>query len=109
MPGSTKNGLFNGAAALVADLSAYAIIHKLRHGATLLPGKGVYQGRETNVLICVVSRGQAAALSEIVRATPNTFAVMSQVNQVFGDFKDRTSHSYSPMSLLDTGDADLTM
>ena len=90
------------------DEISNAIIHKLRHGATLLPGKGVYQGRETNVLICVVSRGQAAALSEIVRGTPNTFAVMSQVNQVFGDFKDRTSHSYSPMSLLDTGDADLT-
>ena len=90
------------------DEISNAIIHKLRHGATLLPGKGVYQGRETNVLICVVSRGQAAALSEIVRATPHTFAVMSQVNQVFGDFKDRTSHSHSPMNLLDTGDADLT-
>ena len=85
-----------------------AIIHTLRHGATLLPGKGVYQGRETNVLICVVSKSQAAALSDIIRETPTTFAVMSQVNQVFGDFKDRTSHSYSPMELLDTGDADLT-
>lgn len=85
-----------------------AIVNQLRHGATLLPGKGVYQGRQTNVLICVVSRGQAAVLSEIIRVTPDTFAVMSQVNQVFGDFKDRTTHSHSPMNLLDTGDADLT-
>ena len=84
------------------------IVNQLRHGATLLPGKGVYQGKETSVLICVVSRGQAAVLAEIIRNTPNTFAVMSQVNQVFGDFKDRTSHSISPMNLLDTGDADLT-
>lgn len=90
------------------DVISDAIIHKLRHGATLLPGKGVYQGKETNMLICVVSKSQAPALSELIRSTPDTFAVMSQVNQVFGDFKDRTTHSYSPMELLDTGDADLT-
>ena len=31
------------------------IIHKLHHSATLIPGKGMYLGKEKNILICTVS------------------------------------------------------
>ena len=42
-----------------------AIIRKLRHSATLIPAKGMYSGRETNILICIVNKTQLAALSTI--------------------------------------------
>ncbi len=80
------------------------IIHKVHHTATLLPGKGMYSGRETNVLICIVNNTQVGLISAIVKSYPNSFAIMSQVTQVMGNF-----HSYSPAGrevteLLDQGD-----
>ena len=58
---------------------AGAIINRLHHSATLLPGKGMYLGRETNILICIVNRTQVAALSSIIKEYPHTFAAVSQV------------------------------
>lgn len=49
---------------------AGAIITRLHHSATLLPGKGMYLGKETNILICIVNRTQVAALSSIIKSTP---------------------------------------
>ena len=81
-----------------------AIIHKLHHSATLLPGKGMYLGKETNILICVVNRTQAAAMSAIVRSYPNTFAVVSQVGEVMGNFKHLTNDGKYEKEFLDQGD-----
>ena len=38
------------------------IIRKTRHTTTLIPAKGMYSGKETNVLICVVNKTQKKAL-----------------------------------------------
>ncbi len=80
-----------------------AIIHRLHHSATLLPGKGIYQGRETSVLVCVVNKTQAAQLSAIVREYSDTFTIMSQVNEVVGNFKRMDSSGREEVELLDTG------
>ena len=81
-----------------------AIIQRLHHSATLVPGKGMYQGKETNLLICVVNRTQAATLSAIIRSFPGTFAVMSQVSEVMGNFQKFDDQGNIEVSLLDEGD-----
>ena len=81
-----------------------AIIGKLRHSATLIPAKGMYSGKETNVLICVVNKTQVAALSAIIRSFPNTFAVFSQANEVMGNFRKLDEDGEEEVELLDPGD-----
>ena len=81
-----------------------AIIGKLRHSATLIPAKGMYSGKETNVLICVVNKTQVAALSAIIRSFPNTFAVFSQANEVMGNFRKIDEDGEEEVELLDPGD-----
>ena len=84
-----------------------AIIHKLHHSATLLPGKGMYLGKPTNILICVVNRTQASAMSALIRSYPNTFAIVSHVGEVMGNFKHLQSDGKEEKILLDTGDGQL--
>ena len=81
-----------------------AIIGKLRHSATLIPAKGMYSGKETNVLICVVNKTQVAALSAIIRSFPNTFAVFSQANEVMGNFRKIDEDGQEEVEFLDPGD-----
>ena len=81
-----------------------AIITRLHHSATLVPGKGMYKGKDTNILICVVNKTQIPTLSAIIREYPNTFAVMSHVNEVMGNFKHMTSDGKAEIQFLDHGD-----
>ncbi len=85
------------------ELSA-AIIEKLHHSATLIPGRGIYKGKETNIMICVVNKPQAATLSAIIRSLPGTFAVCSQVSEVMGNFKRLDNRGKQELQLLDRGD-----
>ena len=80
-----------------------AIIHQLHHSATLLPGKGIYKGKETSVLVCIVNKTQVAALSAILRSCPNTFAITSQVSEVMGNFRRLDTHGNAERELLDSG------
>ena len=80
------------------------IIEKLNHTTTLIPGKGMYSGRETSVLLCVVNKAQAAAVSRIVRQYPNTFAIMDPVSEVMGNFKQMDSYNREVKQMLDHGD-----
>ena len=80
------------------------IILKLHHSTTLIPAKGMYSGRETNMLICVVNKTQVAAMSRIIRKYPNTFAVMDPVSEVVGNFKRMDSEGKEEKQLLDSGD-----
>ena len=80
------------------------IIHKLHHTTTLIPAKGMYSGRETNMLICVVNKNQAATVSRIVRKYPNTFAVMDPVGEVVGNFKKVSTAGKEVVGILDSGD-----
>lgn len=62
------------------------ILLKLGHGVTLLDGRGMYSGLETSVLFCVINRNQVVALSKIIRRYPGTFAYLSGVSEVMGNF-----------------------
>ena len=80
------------------------IIEKTRHSTTLIPAKGMYSGRETNMLICVVNKTQASKVIEICRSYPKTFAIMDPVGEVVGNFKKLSSTGKEEKSMLDAGD-----
>ena len=80
------------------------IIRKIHHTATLIPAKGMYSGRETNLLICVVNKTQAATVSRIIRKYPRTFAVMDPVSEVMGNFRDLDTAGNQVVHFLDHGD-----
>ncbi len=80
------------------------IIAKTNHTTTVFPAKGMYSGRETNVLICIVNKTQVASVSRIVRKYPRTFAIMSQVNSVMGNFKELDTEGKQVVHILDKGD-----
>ncbi len=80
------------------------IIEKTGHSTTLIPAKGMYSGKETNLLICVVNKTQAAVVSGIIRSFPNTFAVMDPVSEVMGNFKKMSEGGKEVKTILDTGD-----
>lgn len=103
----TKNGRSAIRFEIVTDYPneiSNEIISKLHHSATLVPGKGMFMGKPTNILICVVNKSQMAALSRIVRKYPYTFAVMSSVSEVMGNFKRLDSDGNLEKKLLDDGD-----
>ena len=64
----------------------------------------MYSGREKSVLICVVNKTQVAVLAGIVRKYPNSFAVLSNVNEVYGNFKHLKNDGKEENKLLDGGD-----
>lgn len=80
------------------------LIRKLGHSATLVPARGMYSGKETNLLICVVNKTQAASVARIVRKYPNTFAVMDPVSEVMGNFKNLSKDGKQVVQVLDAGD-----
>ncbi len=80
------------------------IITKLHHSATVIPARGMYLGKRTNVVICVVNKTQIAALASIIKSYPNTFAVMGEVSEVMGNFKQLQSDGKLAKDFLDNGD-----
>ena len=80
------------------------IIRKIHHTTTLIPAKGMYSGRETNMLICVVNKTQAASVARIIRKYPATFAIMDLVSEVMGNFKNLSKDGKQVVQVLDSGD-----
>lgn len=83
---------------------ADVIIKRLHHSATLVPGKGMYLGKEVSILICIVNKSQLAVLESIIREFPHTFAVMSQVNSVMGNFRRLDPKGNPEKPILDSAD-----
>ena len=83
---------------------SHDIITNLHHSATLIPAKGMYLGKQVNLLLCVVNKSQLTALQEVIHGYPNTFAVMSQVNSVMGNFKKLDTHGKPEVAILDSAD-----
>ena len=82
---------------------AHEIIEKLHHSVTRLPGKGLYTGKEKDVLVCVVNPTQLNELTKIVNSYPGSFVTISQVNTVMGKFVRLDSHNMPEKELLDPG------
>ena len=83
---------------------AKEIIRRFGHSATLVPAKGMYSGKDTNLLICVVNRTQAPAMAALIRESTRSFAVMSQVGEVMGNFKNISPSGKVVAPILDSGD-----
>ena len=81
------------------------IINEIHHSATIMPAKGIYKGKDTNVLVCVVNPAQAATLAALIRKMPDTFAVISHVNEVVGNFKNLDNKGVPQRQLFDTGES----
>lgn len=80
------------------------IIEKLHHTTTVFPATGMYRDKKVFIVMCVVNNTQVAALSRIVRKYPNTFSIMSQVNEVMGNFQHFSNQGKEVVTLLDQGD-----
>ena len=80
------------------------IIEKLHHSCTLIPAKGMYSGQEKNILICVINKSQIATLSKLIRKYPHSFAVMSGVSEVMGNFKKLNPDGKENKDFLDSGE-----
>lgn len=80
------------------------IISKLHHTATVFPAKGMYNGKEVDIVMCVVNNTQMGALSQIVKKYPHTFAIMSQVTEVMGNFRHYSKQGQEVVPVLDQGD-----
>jgi uncharacterized membrane-anchored protein YitT (DUF2179 family) len=64
---------------------AQAIIAQLGRGVTLLPATGAYTGREKEVLLCVVRKGEATRLRRLVKAhDPKSFLVITEAQEILG-------------------------
>ena len=103
----TKNGRSAVRFEIITDYPqeiSDAIIHKLHHSATLIPGKGKYLNNEVNMLFVIVNNNQVAKLSAICKQYPNTFAIIDPVSEVMGNFKKIDSSGKQEKQLLDSGD-----
>lgn len=80
-----------------------AIITRMHHTATLVPARGMYSNKETHVLLCIVNRNQIPELAELLEEYPHTFAVLSSVSDVIGNFKRLDAHGRQTKNLLDEG------
>ena len=80
------------------------IIKKVHHTTTLIPAKGMYAGRETNLLICVVNKTQVSQVSRIIRKYPYTFSIIDPVSEVMGNFKSLNMDGTRVWDILDHGD-----
>lgn len=84
-----------------------AIIERLNRTATLIPAKGMFQGRETSVLLCIVNKSQLPVLSDIISAQPGSFAVLSGASEIIGNFKNYDAHGQLKKGLLDKGSTNI--
>lgn len=82
------------------------IIQRLHHSATLLPGIGMYKEKPISVLVCIVNKTQAASITAILRNYPHTFANVSRVSQVMGNFKRMDANNHLEKNILDNIDQD---
>lgn len=80
-----------------------ALIGKLHHSVTRIPGKGLYSGKDKDVLVCIVNPAQLNELTKTVADFPGSFVTVSQVNTVVGNFKRLDSRSNPEKELLDPG------
>lgn len=66
---------------------AREIIEKTHHSATVLPAKGMYQGKETSLLICLIHPRQIPQLKRILARHKGVFAYVSGVSEIYGNYK----------------------
>lgn len=65
---------------------AQQIICQLERGVTTWQGKGMYTGRERQMLLCATRRGEISVLKALVNEIdPKAFMIISQAHEVLGE------------------------
>ncbi len=92
--GRISDGILRGGNALLKveivtpeslDLSR-EIMEKLGHGVTSLFARGMYSGKDNQMLVCVITKHKLARLRGILSSHPGTFSYVSPVNEIYGYF-----------------------
>ena len=81
----------------------HALIERLHHTATQVAATGMYSGKKKSVLICIVNKSQVDKLCQLVTEFPESFVIVSNVNNVIGNFKRLDSHGKPEVELFDLG------
>lgn len=63
-----------------------AIIERLGHSATIIKGEGAYTKSQKNLIFCIINKYEIVQFKEILAEFPDTFAVVSNVNDTIGKF-----------------------
>ena len=63
------------------------ILGHLKHGATILSGKGMFTGKERSMIFCVVNTRQVPEFLKILNRHEHIFVYCSDVNNVAGNFR----------------------
>lgn len=62
------------------------ILTSLNRGVTLINGKGMYSGKDNDLVLCIVDRSQVAKLKELVKSIDhNAFIIVTTVHEVLGE------------------------
>ena len=67
------------------------IITGLKHGATILEGKGMFTGDNRRMIVTIINMRQMSELIKLTRKHPNSFVYFSETNGVWGNFR-RNKH-----------------
>lgn len=70
-----------------AEEMAQEIIQTLHHSATVMPARGMYSGKPTDLLVCVINKHQIIEMQKIISHYPDSFACVGDVDEVFGNFR----------------------
>ncbi|QZY55778.1 YitT family protein [Crassaminicella profunda] len=63
-----------------------AIMKDLDRGATILQGRGMYTGKDKDVILCIVDRSQVTKLKNIVNGIDqNAFMMVTTIHEVLGE------------------------
>lgn len=62
------------------------IMDFLNHGCTMLPSKGMYSGKDSALLICVVNKRQRVDMERIIAKYEGSFGYCSAVKSTYGEF-----------------------
>lgn len=68
------------------------IIEETYHSVTVMPATGMYTGKNTKLMVCVVNKREVIALQKILAKYPGTFAYTSNVTETLGQFNRKCLH-----------------
>ena len=78
-----------------SDAISREIIAQLNHTVTVVPAKGMFSGKETEMLICVVQKHQVVEMEKIIAAHPGSFAYASVINETLGTYNKTRYNVFS--------------
>lgn len=80
---------YSRAALIISDRQeeiSKRLLVELDRGVTELRGRGVYSGKDKNVILCVLAKTQIQQLKEIVESEDkNAFMILAEVHEVLGE------------------------